>query len=295
MKRNQAHDVKKPALRSMKAKMVFEAASYREFLREVLAEKKKQRKSYSLRAFARDLGVSSSLLSDVLLEKSNFSAASLERIAERLKLGESESEFFLLLASHDLERTKKGKARILAQIHADRRRREKPRELEEATYGQITDWFYSGILELAHLENFVATVRASAQRLGLSESVVANAFRKLEKLKLVERSLEGGFRRVDPALIFLPGPHSSAIDRFYIGMLKRLEGIIREAKPGRKRWSGYETFAVSREAYPEIKRACEKFMNEVVSIANSHPGKSNIMHLMVHAFELTEAFEETSR
>ena len=58
--------------------------NYREALRHSLRERKVKNSGYSQRAFARDLGVSSTALSDVLSGKRNFSEENAQKVAERL-------------------------------------------------------------------------------------------------------------------------------------------------------------------------------------------------------------------
>src|SRR5271166_3865403 len=87
--------------------MVYEFASYRTYLKEVLAERVRKNPKYSLRALARHLGVSPSALSEIMNGLGNFSFASARRIATKLDLSNRETEYFCSLvqleASNDPE------------------------------------------------------------------------------------------------------------------------------------------------------------------------------------------------
>ena len=75
-----------------------EADSLSSFMKHLLQIRQDSRQTYSLRAFARTLGLSPAMLSSVLAGKRRLSKTSAERIAEKLALSDSHREYFLLLA-----------------------------------------------------------------------------------------------------------------------------------------------------------------------------------------------------
>src|SRR5689334_15303008 len=68
---------------------------FRSTLRNELAERCRRNPRYSLRAFARDLGIEPARLSDVLNEKKGFSKTLALRLASRLGFSEKETERFV--------------------------------------------------------------------------------------------------------------------------------------------------------------------------------------------------------
>lgn len=74
---------------------VREFKEYRFFLAAILREKKGGRYKYSLRAMARDLGVSPAFLSLVLSGKRRFSTGKMAKLVVTLKLRGEDAEIFL--------------------------------------------------------------------------------------------------------------------------------------------------------------------------------------------------------
>lgn len=72
--------------------------SYRDFMLRELERRQRKNPSYSLRAFARDLEVPSSRLSEILNRKMGLSETRAVALAEKLNLSSSEREFFIDLA-----------------------------------------------------------------------------------------------------------------------------------------------------------------------------------------------------
>ena len=72
--------------------------SYRDFMLRELERRQRKNPSYSLRAFARDLEVPSSRLSEILNRKMGLSETRAVALADKLNLSSSEREFFIDLA-----------------------------------------------------------------------------------------------------------------------------------------------------------------------------------------------------
>jgi len=87
--------------------------SYRAWLTLILKEKKSTNARYSLRAFARDLGLPPAHLSQVLKNNGGISPRVAKQITQRLAMSESETEWFCLLVRAEDSRSKKD--RIEAQ------------------------------------------------------------------------------------------------------------------------------------------------------------------------------------
>lgn len=68
------------------------------FLRGELQQRLEKNSAYSLRAFARDLGLTVSHLSMTLSGQKRISAHLAEKVAQRLKLDELRSEYLILTA-----------------------------------------------------------------------------------------------------------------------------------------------------------------------------------------------------
>ena len=90
--------------------MILEYSSYRTFLRETLIERVRKNPSYSLRAFAKGIGISPAMLSLVQSGKRNFLPDNAAKIARRLGLTGTEAEYFCALVQLEAAKTAEGKA-----------------------------------------------------------------------------------------------------------------------------------------------------------------------------------------
>ncbi len=146
--------------------------SYRSWLLDVFNVRKAQTQNYSLRAFARDLAMSPTVLSDVLNRKRHLSRMNLERLADHLGLSPIERE------------------RILSEIRSERRETRAAQnqfvELAEDEFRLIADWYHLAILNVIMLPQAEATVAWIATRLNISEFEVKGALERLERMQMVE-------------------------------------------------------------------------------------------------------------
>ncbi len=90
-----------------------QSQDYRAFLGIVFLEKKKRNKRYSLRAFAKSLGMSHSYLSSIMNGKKELTLDRAKEIVARLNLDPSEAQFFLELVQGTSN--KRGRSRLSAE------------------------------------------------------------------------------------------------------------------------------------------------------------------------------------
>jgi uncharacterized protein (TIGR02147 family) len=95
---------------------IFNFMNYKFFLNNILELRIKTNSSYSLRAFARDLQLSPSLVSQVLSNKNNLSCKHAFSVAHHLKLNQEETyylvDLILMENSSDKESKKQAGIRI---------------------------------------------------------------------------------------------------------------------------------------------------------------------------------------
>src|SRR5690348_2524504 len=89
---------------------------YRKFLKEKLEERQQLNSRYSLRAYARDLRISFSRLSQVLRHKQGLSEKSAIAIAKQLKLSQAEADHFCTLVLSADARSKQQRRAALAKL-----------------------------------------------------------------------------------------------------------------------------------------------------------------------------------
>lgn len=142
-------------------------------LLQELTRRQSRNSAYSLRAFARDLGIGVTTISDVLADKRNLSKTNLQKVIERLLVSPLEQEKLWENYKHLMHRPSAVDDRTL---------------LEEDVFRMIADWHYLAILNVIKLKDFNGTSAWVAARLGLKEEEVDEAFERLERLELVRKN-----------------------------------------------------------------------------------------------------------
>ena len=125
-----------------------------EFLREKLLQRKTTNSAYSLRAFSRDLGCSSSFLSLVFAEKRKLSEEKSLLFASMLQLKSEERKLFLNLAR--LQRTEdlKEQNEIIASLKQLLILTDDRCYLKQDIFECMAEWYHLAIVELTRLKTF---------------------------------------------------------------------------------------------------------------------------------------------
>lgn len=157
---------------------------YKTILKEELASRCRQNPRYSLRAFARDLKLAPSRLSEVLSGKQGLSRPAAERIAKALGYAPGDIERFCDLVESLHARSKKNRdsARLrLKKVGGD----STEIQLQADTVKLIADWYHFAILELTNIDGFRSESKWIAKRLGISEFEAQLALDRLQRLNLI--------------------------------------------------------------------------------------------------------------
>lgn len=160
------------------------AQSIAEFLGDEFAKRKHRNKSYSLRAYARDLKISPSRLSEVLKGDHGISEESADKMADALRLSASQRKMWKDLILSQSARS--GKVRELAQKRLDEAKKENSvRKIKEEQFRVISDWYHAAILELIDIPGFQSEPLWISEKLGISQSQAEDAIQRLLQLGLL--------------------------------------------------------------------------------------------------------------
>lgn len=162
---------------------------YRQVLRALLRARQRSNPQYSLRAFSRDLGLSSSRLSQILRNREGLSQRSARAIAGALGLSPLAQEHFCTLVESQSGRSAASRA-AAQHVLRTRFRNEKPVWTADR-FQTIADWYHFAILHLVETRGFDPRPSALAQRLGITPLQAELAWERLQRLELVARDGPG--------------------------------------------------------------------------------------------------------
>lgn len=256
---------------------------YKTILREELASRCRQNPRYSLRAFARDLKLAPSRLSEVLSGKQGLSRAAADKIARSLGYGAGEIERFcdLVESLHARSKRDRDSARVRLKKHA----------VPSATYQVqidvfrvIADWYHFGILELTRFDDFKSDSKWIAKRLGISEFETQLSLERLTRLGLIVT--KGGKIKPTEEHGLVPDDiPSESVKKFHGQILaKATEALQFQAQSERE--FGSEIIAIDRAQLGEAKKMLRDFRSRFCKKMDESEVKDGLYCLALQFFDL---------
>ncbi|MGE3973717.1 MAG: TIGR02147 family protein [Bdellovibrionales bacterium] len=271
--------------------MILAHTSYRNYLKAVLAERITKNRSYSLRAFAKHLGVSPATLSEVLSAKKNLSSELSIHVANKLGLDETNTAYFYLLVQLEGAKSFELKERLIEQLnHFSPKTDVKDLSLEH--FKIISDWYHYCILMMTELRGFDFNVNAISKRLKLSKFEVQAAINRLIQLELLEQDEKNPkiFRRVQGDLIIQSNSKDTAIRKYHRQLLELAMDSIETQTPQEK-LIGTEMLTISQDQLQEASQIMESFFKKMVALSKRSKNKKNVYCASVQVFNLTKERE----
>jgi uncharacterized protein (TIGR02147 family) len=238
---------------------IFDFKTVDQYLLHELDARKRRNESYSLRAFARDLGLSASRLSELLNGKAGMSEKMATTIAEKLKMKPTEKKYWLDLVLVCAPRNEKIKSLAKDRLE-EARKFSRIREMKEAQFRVIADWYHSAILEMLELKDFRQDPAWIGSQLGVSTSETVDAIIRLKKLGLLVEK-EGRWQAQPEAYHTFSNTPSSAIQKFHQQILnKSIASIQNDSLQDRQIQSMIA--AIPRSQLPHFEEKIKVFLQE---------------------------------
>jgi uncharacterized protein (TIGR02147 family) len=248
------------------------ANDFRLYLEQELTRRSAINPTYSLRAFARDLGVDSSFLSKLLSGKRSMTARTILALASRLALTEELVQSFVANSNGKRRRFPLSPLQI-----------EILEEIENQKLMQLMEWYHFAVLELFHVIDFKADANWVAERLGISAQTAQQALNELIEAGIIVVNEDGTWKREKAHHVVsskrFPRAHSvkKQIYEQAIALLPE-EGGDHSAV----------TVSVSegrlREAFERIK----KFRRELSYFLSEPTEKENVYQLIISLFPVSK-------
>ena len=256
---------------------------YRTIIKEELDFRMKSNPSYSLRAFARDISINASQLSEVLNGKIGVSSKKALEIAAKIGLNERESNLFKAMVEIEHGRTQK----IVDSAK---------KFLESNSYSQnfkgltidgfkiISEWHYFAILSTMELDSYDGTTQYLSNKLNLNIETVDESVKRLLKMDMIDIR-DGKFYATGIMLTTTHDIQSSALKKFHKGHLSKSIAAIDEIAV---EWRDITsmTMAIDIEKMKEAKEMIKNFRREFCKVMESGK-KNNVYNLNIQLIPLT--------
>lgn len=189
------------------------------YLRSALFERIHNNPQYSLRAFARDLRISHSFLSQVINGRKRLSVRQAHQISEALSLTSDERERVIRIVADSQ----------LQENHSPNTKDNKASQpdliLEIDVFRCVNDWYHGAILELTQVKGFKPSHRWISKRLGITESEVRIAITRLKRLSLLKTS-RIKWERTHPFVQFPVVRPERAIQNYHSQMIDKARKLL---------------------------------------------------------------------
>lgn len=264
--------------------MTISTTSYIDFLKNEFTSRKLTNGSYSLRAFARDIGLSPSSLSLILKGSQGLSVERAHKIAHSIGMTERQKAFFCDLVESQHGRSYKSRneaSKRLALINS-----KSNNEISLESFSIISDWYHYAILELFTLKDFEGSYDWISKKLKITQSEAKKAVLRLKKVGLLKEN--GNFLEVTESETYsMTDIPSAALKKFHKQILKKAEIAI-DRQPIQKRDITSATMAINSKYLPEAKKDIENFRRKFMKKYGEVKSKDTVYNLGVQFFSLLE-------
>lgn len=255
-------------------------AFYLTKIKEELSLKQRENPLYSLRAYARDLGMHPSTLSQVLKGNRPLPLKDTTGVLKKLGLGPKERTLFM----ESLLRKKTSIDDI--EINESNERF----MLDESYFKAIAEWEHFAVLELYELQNFEASVATVAKKLKITENraeVVVNNLLTCGLLKVNER---GELERAYPEVRTTEDVTSQALKLSHKETLQMGLTKLEEIEVELRDFSS-TTVAIDLEKLPEAKTIIREFRQKMSALLRDGH-KTDLYNLAIQFYPLTDSKNE---
>ena len=250
--------------------MTVMTSDFRSFLQAELVRRTKANPRFSLRAFARVLGVQSGFLSKLLLGQRRVTPATVRRFGGKLGLTLREIEAF--------ERT-------CASESAD-----EDLDFRQIAYDHfqtVADWYHFAILELARIEGFQPTVKGISRSLGISQAEARSAIERLQRLKYISIAESGEWTVEESHTTTLGSEETAAALRLMQRQILEKAIVALEEVAISRRDQSTMTMAADSSRLPEAKERIKKFRRQLCAFLEGGEKLDSVYMLSMSLFPVT--------
>ncbi|MGE3760579.1 MAG: TIGR02147 family protein [Pseudobdellovibrionaceae bacterium] len=257
---------------------------YRETLKQEYDERRIRNPSYSLRAFARDLDLAPSKLSEIIRGKVGLSRAKAEHISVVLDLDSASKDLFICSVEKEHSRSPmlRETAKIRMSVFTSRLQLTKV-DLEK--FKILSDWYHFAIMELTIREDFVSDPVWISQKLEISKEVTYEAIKRLENFGLIKKDKKGRWLQTETDLAVGNCLPSSAIRKHHRQILDKAEKSL-ENCPTEQREFSSNIFVVDESQIPNAKKALKELRRAFCSDFTKSKTKNRVYCLALQFFPI---------
>lgn len=232
--------------------------------------------SYSMRAYARFLGIDSGALSRIIRQERSFPLKKSEAVADKLNLSPEEKDNFCKSIQFS-----RGKLEQL--VNTDSKSAAEKLLEEERHFRVIAEWEYFAVFEL--LETTWTCPSDIARKLELSLKRVEYVLNDLEEMNFVKKTSHGDYVKLVDDLVTTEDVPSQALRKSHKELLAKASDKI-DTVPVENRYFATSTVAINPAKLDELKTVYREFREKLCALIDEGE-KSEVFQIGFHAYPLT--------
>ncbi|MGZ3695169.1 MAG: TIGR02147 family protein [Bdellovibrionota bacterium] len=243
-----------------------------ETLRFEFTRRVQKNPQYSMRSFAKHIGVSHTLLSLVLNGHRKPSRAMVEQLAERLQYSPSKTAFLL----GEQEKQKRTPARVAKD----------PTHQEKISLDQfalISEWQHYAILSLLQVPDTEFEPKFIAKRLGISPLLAKVSMQRLVSLEIVFQDASGRWKQKSGPIVVENTKSTESTRKFQRQLLaKAVDSMVND--PMEQRDLSSTTFAMDPKQIPYAVKRIREFRRQLTDELEAFGNPDEVYNLTVQLF-----------
>lgn len=241
---------------------------FKTLLQKEYQKRMQKNRLYSLRAYARFLGIDSSFLSKIFASKRPVTSKTIDKLAVPLNLSRTQVEYYKGLAGYGVS---DGAFKALSATE----------------FEYISDWYHYAILEMTHMNHFVSTPEWIAEKLKISLQDAHDAVEKLLRMNLLSRD-EDGRLRVNENCTTTTNPFTSESFRKIQKQINQQAIDALDNVPFDKRSHSTITLCGDSARLEEAKKKIAAFRRELMVFLESGEKKDTVYQMSISLFPIVE-------
>ncbi len=255
--------------------MEMRKAYYITKLKDGLCIRQQSNPRYSIRAYARDLNVDSSTLSQILNGKRPIPARSAKAFARKLELDPKETTLFVESINRSATSLDDIKIAPLDQRFM----------LDESYFKVIAEWEHYAVLDLYELEDFEPTIQYIEKKLNLTNPRALQVLANLEICGLLVKD-KNGYRKAHPDIRTTEDSRGEALNQAHLEELELAKIKLKEIEKEYRDFSS-ATYAIDPEKMDEAKTIIREFRQKMGALLKTGE-KKEVYMLAIQFYPLTD-------
>jgi len=247
-----------------------EFGQYRHILQSEFEKRIARNSIYSLRSFARDLGLTASRLSEIFNEKQGLSKNKAYEICTKLGLIGEERELFILSvqASHARKKVEK----LEAQVKLQKKLLQREKEVSTDYFKLIEGWHHFAILELSTMQDFESQSKWISKKLGITMNEAEIAIERLIRVGLLEE-IDGIYEKKEDFVHTTSDIPSESIKTYHKQILEKSIDALYFQTVDQRDFSSIN-FKINKGDIPQIKERIKRFRRNMIEEFSADHGEN---------------------